>query len=84
MTDFSHAQVRIIHITSTFKGTFKGTVEVVNKSTRDISGGITVSGDHDPENIFKSVYDINFPPGRWHQRHSHPSQVICLLGLNLK
>jgi len=49
---------------STSKGTFKVIVEVANQSPRDISGGITVSVDHDPENIFKSTYDIYFPAGQ--------------------
>ena len=49
---------------SNTKGTFKVIVEVTNQSPRDISGGITVSVDHDSENIFKSTYDIYFPAGQ--------------------
>ncbi len=49
---------------SNTKGIFKVIVEVTNQSPRDISGGITVSVDHDPENIFKSAYDIYFPAGQ--------------------
>ena len=49
---------------STSKGSFKVIVEVLNQSPRDIAGGITISVDHDPENIFKSAYDIYFPAGK--------------------
>lgn len=49
---------------STSKGSFKVIVEVSNQSPRDIAGGITISVDYDPENIFKSAYDIYFPAGQ--------------------
>ncbi len=48
---------------SNTKGTFKVIVEVTNQSPRDISGGITVSVDHSPENIVKSAYGVYFPGG---------------------
>ena len=48
---------------STSKGTFKVIVEVTNQSPQDISGGITVSVDHSPENIVKSAYGVYFPGG---------------------
>ena len=46
---------------SNTKGTFKVIVEVTNQSPRDLSGGITVSVDHSPENIVKSAYGVYFP-----------------------
>ena len=49
--------------TTTGKGTFKIIVEVTNHSFRDIYGGITVSVDHYPDNLFKSAYGIYFPVG---------------------
>lgn len=49
--------------TTTSKGTFKVIVEVTNYSYRDIYGGITISVDHYPDNIFKSAYGIYFPSG---------------------
>ena len=49
--------------TTTSKGTFKIIVEVTNDSFRDIYGGITVSVDHYPGNLFKSAYGIYFPAG---------------------
>jgi hypothetical protein len=49
--------------TTTNKGTFKIVVEVTNHSFRDIYGGITVSVDHYPDNLFKSAYGIYFPAG---------------------
>jgi hypothetical protein len=39
---------------------FKVVVEVTNHSFRDTYGGITISIDHYPDNIFRSAYDINF------------------------
>ncbi len=48
---------------STSQGTFKVIVEVESQSPRDISGGITVSVDHQPENIFNAAYGIYFPAG---------------------
>jgi hypothetical protein len=48
---------------STSKGAFKVIVEVSNQSPIDIDGSITISVDHDPENIFKSAYGIYFPSG---------------------
>lgn len=48
---------------STSKGTFKVIVEVTNQSPQDISGGITVSVDHSPENIVKADYRVYFPGG---------------------
>lgn len=49
--------------TTTSKGTFKIIVEATNHSFRDIYGGITVSVDHYPDNLFKSAYGIYFPAG---------------------
>lgn len=49
---------------STSKEIFKVIVEVSNQSPRDIAGGITISIDHDPENLFKSAYNIYFPAGQ--------------------
>ena len=49
--------------TTTSKGTFKIIVEVTNHAFRDIYGGITVSVDHYPDNLFKSAYGIYFPAG---------------------
>ncbi len=48
---------------SNTKGTFKVIVEVANQLPRDISGGITVSINHGPENIVKSAYGVYFPGG---------------------
>lgn len=39
---------------------FKVVVEVTNHSFRDTYGGITISIDHYPDNIFRSAYDLNF------------------------
>ena len=47
--------------TTTSNGVFKIIVEVTNHSFRDIYGGITVSVDHYPDNLFKSAYGIYFP-----------------------
>lgn len=44
-------------------GVFKIIVEVTNHHYRDAYGGITVSIDHYPHNLFKSAYDIYFPAG---------------------
>ena len=48
---------------STLKGSFDIIVQVTNQSPKDISGGITVNVDHDPDNIFRSAYDLYFPAG---------------------
>ncbi len=42
---------------------FKVVVEVTNHSFRDTYGGITISVNHYPDNIFRSAYDIYFPAG---------------------
>lgn len=47
----------------TNKGIFRVIVQVTNNSPQDISGGITVSIDHQPENIFKSAYGLYFHAG---------------------
>ncbi len=36
---------------------------MTNDSFRDIYGGIIVSVDHYPNNLFKSAYGISFPAG---------------------
>ncbi|WP_148686272.1 hypothetical protein [Candidatus Nitrosocosmicus hydrocola] len=48
---------------SNSKGTFKVIVIVTNHLLHDLSGGITVSVDHSPENIVRSSYGIYFPGG---------------------
>lgn len=47
----------------TAKGTFRVIVQVTNQSPQDITGGISVSVDHKPENIFRSAYGLYFPSG---------------------
>lgn len=42
---------------------FKVIVEVTNHSFRDTYGGITISINHYPDNIFRSAYDVYFPAG---------------------
>ncbi len=44
-------------------GLFRVIVHVTNQSPQDISGGITISVDHQPQNIFKSAYGLYFPAG---------------------
>lgn len=48
---------------SSDEGTFKVIVEVTNQSPMDTYGGITISVDHYPNNIFKSASDVYFPAG---------------------
>lgn len=45
-------------------GKFRVIVHVTNQSPHDISGGITISVDHQPQNIFKSAYGLYFPSGK--------------------
>jgi hypothetical protein len=47
----------------TTQGIFRVIVQVTNQSPHDMSGGITISVDHQPENIFRSAYGIYFPAG---------------------
>ena len=47
----------------TAKGTFRVIVQITNQAPQDITGGITVSVDHNPEDIFKSAYGLYFPGG---------------------
>ncbi|CAN5722079.1 hypothetical protein BH23THE1_BH23THE1_08470 [soil metagenome] len=47
----------------TANGIFRVIVQVTNQSPQDITGGITVSVDHQPENIFRSAYGLYFPGG---------------------
>jgi hypothetical protein len=47
----------------TAKGIFRVIVQVTNQSPQDITGGITVSVDHQPKNIFRSAYGLYFPGG---------------------
>lgn len=49
--------------TPTTQGIFRIIVQISNESPQDISGGITISIDHQPQNIFKSVYGLYFPAG---------------------
>lgn len=44
-------------------GIFRVIVQVTNQSPQDISGSITVSVDHQPENILKSASGLYFPSG---------------------
>ena len=44
-------------------GIFRIIVHVTNHFPQDISGGITVSVDHQPKNIFKSAYGLYFHAG---------------------
>jgi hypothetical protein len=44
-------------------GIFRVIVHVTNQSPQDISGGITISVDHQPQNIFRSAYGLYFPAG---------------------
>ena len=48
---------------NTSKGTFKIVVEVTNQTPNDLTGEITVSVDHKPENIIKYAYGLYFPGG---------------------
>lgn len=43
------------------QGIFRVIVQVTNQSPQDISGGITISVDHQPQNIFRSAYGLYFP-----------------------
>lgn len=46
------------------QGSFKIIIQVTNQLPSDIYGGLTVSINHYPENIFKAAYDIYFPAGQ--------------------
>lgn len=48
---------------NTSTGTFKIVVQVTNQSPKDLTGTITLSVDHQPENIFKYAYGLYFPSG---------------------
>jgi hypothetical protein len=48
---------------NTSKGIFKIVVEVTNQTPNDLTGEITVSVDHQPENIIKYAYGLYFPGG---------------------
>jgi hypothetical protein len=45
------------------QGIFRVIVQVTNQSPQDISGGITISIHHQPQNIFRSAYGLYFPAG---------------------
>lgn len=45
------------------QGIFMVIVQVTNQSPQDVSGGITISVDHQPQNIFKSANGLYFPAG---------------------
>jgi hypothetical protein len=60
---FNNCYVSPSSSSSSDEGTFKVIVEVTNYSNRDTYGGITISVDHYPYNIFKSSYNIYFPAG---------------------
>jgi hypothetical protein len=47
----------------TTHGIFRVIVQVTNQSPQDMSGGITLSVDHQPQNIVRSAYGIYFPAG---------------------
>lgn len=47
----------------TSTGTFKIVVKVINQLPKDLTGTITVSVDHQPENILKYAYGLYFPGG---------------------
>jgi hypothetical protein len=51
------------HSFQTDQEIFKVIVNVLNHSNRDIYGGITISVDHYPKDIFKSAYGVYFPGG---------------------
>lgn len=62
--DLSHVLVRTIHHhLQQLREYLKSLSKSANQSPIDISGGITVSVDHDPENIVKSAYGLYFPAG---------------------
>ncbi|HYF99311.1 MAG TPA: hypothetical protein VD815_04410 [Candidatus Saccharimonadales bacterium] len=44
-------------------GMFRVIVQVTNQSPQDISGGITINVDHQPQNIYKSAYGLYFLAG---------------------
>jgi hypothetical protein len=44
-------------------GIFRVIVHVTNQSPQDLLGGITISVDHQPQNIFRSAYGLYFPAG---------------------
>jgi len=50
--------------TSNPQGFFKIIIQVTNQLPSDIYGGLTVSIDHYPKNIFKLAHDIYFPAGQ--------------------
>ena len=49
--------------TPSTQGIFRVIVQVTNQSPQDITGGITISVDHQPQNIFRSAYGLYFPAG---------------------
>ena len=63
---------------------FKVIVEVTNHSFRDTYGGITISINHYPDNIFRSAYDVYFPVERQLQKHSHLTPKMFLWEPNLR